>query len=420
MKKLTRVDTQIENPNARASVADSVSLGEAPVASADGPFLMQRSDWAAFDALRLFSLFGIALFVLGAYSAAGDWPFERGDRAATGTAAGQFSQEPKELWRFEIEESGFEVTPVIAKGIAYLGDVDGTFYAVKIADGKLLWKKEFADSGFISAAAVVDGKVFVGDFNGMLRSLAADSGKLLWQYEARGEMYAGPNVHEGRVLVTTEAGELICLAADTGKLQWKFEIEAPLRCWPTIVAGNVFLAGCDSRLHSVDLQTGQETQSFELAGQTGSTPARWQEGMFFGTFGGTFYRIDDLEVTWTYEDDSQQESYSAATSDATVVYTSKGKKIYALNPDSGKLEWDTSVRMPVESAPIIVGNSVLFGTKRGRLISLELATGKQNWEYEAGGNFLASPAVSDGKLVIANSDGTLYCFGPREESSERD
>jgi outer membrane protein assembly factor BamB len=44
---------------------------------------------------------------------------------------------------------------------------------------------------------------------------------------------------------------------------------------------------------------------------------------------------------------------------------------------------------------------------------LGLADGKERWKYEAGGGFTSSPAVADGKLVIANDDGTIYCFGAK-------
>jgi len=60
---------------------------------------------------------------------------------------------------------------------------------------------------------------------------------------------------------------------------------------------------------------------------------------------------------------------------------------------------------------VIAGDRVYFGTKRGQLVALDVATGDQRWQFEAGGGFTASPAVSDGKLVIGSTDGTLYCFG---------
>ena len=44
-----------------------------------------------------------------------------------------------------------------------------------------------------------------------------------------------------------------------------------------------------------------------------------------------------------------------------------------------------------------------------------LTSGKELWNYEAGGDFQASFAIADGKLVIGNTDGTLYCFGKKIE-----
>jgi len=42
---------------------------------------------------------------------------------------------------------------------------------------------------------------------------------------------------------------------------------------------------------------------------------------------------------------------------------------------------------------------------------VDILSGEDKWQYEAGGAFLASPAVAEGKLIIGNEDGTLYCFG---------
>ena len=351
-----------------------------------------------------------------AKEASADWVFERGDATASGVADTTLPEKPQEFWRFVADESGFEATAVIADGKVYVGDVDGTFYALSLADRSLKWKKEFPDSGFISAAAIVDGRVYVGDFNGVVRCLSAADGEELWTHQARGEMYAGPNVATGRVLVTTEAGELLSLDPESGDVQWRFEIEAPLRCWPTTVKGRVLLAGCDSRLHAVDMETGKEIEGVDLDSQTGATPARWDDSVFFGTASGTFYRIRGTEICWEHRDEERlQQIFSAAIDERAVIYGSKGKRVYCLDPASGELQWFFSVRTSVQSAPVIVGEAVFFGTKRGRLYALDIATGKERWQFEAGGSFVASPAVSDGKLVLGNTDGNLYCFGNESE-----
>ncbi len=63
---------------------------------------------------------------------------------------------------------------------------------------------------------------------------------------------------------------------------------------------------------------------------------------------------------------------------------------------------------------MIVGERAFVGASDGRLYALDRKTGKKVWEYEAGGDFIASPAVAEGRLVIGNTDGTLYCFGAKK------
>jgi outer membrane protein assembly factor BamB len=49
----------------------------------------------------------------------------------------------------------------------------------------------------------------------------------------------------------------------------------------------------------------------------------------------------------------------------------------------------------------------------GRIYGLNLLSGEKEWEYEAGGGFTGSPAVAEGRLLIASDDGHLYCFGQK-------
>ncbi len=204
-----------------------------------------------------FLIFVAGWFVFGPLPVAGaDWPSARGNANATGATAEALPADLQLLWKHSAGESGYEATAVISAGIVYVGDVDGTFSALRLADGSEVWNQKFEDAGFIAGAAIADNRLFVGDFNGIIRALDASDGALLWQAEAKGESYAAPNALAERVLVTSEAGELLSLDPASGELQWQFQIEAPLRCWPTVVEGRVLLAGCDERLHAVDVLTG--------------------------------------------------------------------------------------------------------------------------------------------------------------------
>ena len=54
---------------------------------------------------------------------------------------------------------------------------------------------------------------------------------------------------------------------------------------------------------------------------------------------------------------------------------------------------------------------VYVGSNDGRFYVLEAATGKKLWEYEAGAALSSSPAIGNGKVVIAAQDGRVFCFG---------
>jgi outer membrane protein assembly factor BamB len=353
-----------------------------------------------------------------AFVSAADWPFYRGNDLATAAVQDELPAELDVVWKHTLPDSGYEATPVISQGIIYVGDVDGNFYAYKLSDGSEVWKQKFEGSGFLAGAAFHEDRLYVGDFNGLIRALDASDGKELWKYEAKGESYAAPNVVDGRVLVTTEAGELVSLDASSGEQQWHFQIEAPLRCWPTVVEGRVLLAGCDERVHAVDIATGKEVAGVDIDGPTGSTPAMLNGNALFGTEQGSFYSIDskNMNIAWRHRDpESIDAIHTAAAVDSRVaVYGTQGKTAYALNPETGEIAWKFTVRSHVESSPVIAGDSAFFATKRGMIHRVDVGSGKELWNYEAGGNFQASFAIADGMLVIGNTDGTFYCFGTRK------
>ena len=380
-----------------------------------------------------------------------DWPLVRGDSRASGVASCELPAAPEVVWKYQVKDAGFEATAVVAAGVVYVGDTEGEFHAVRLADGKPVWTRKFPDSGFLNGSAVAGQRLYVNDMNGVVRCLTTNSGDVIWEHPTESDIYAAPNVVElerengegtSLVLITTDDGRLIALAADSGRPQWEYAIEAPLRCWPTVADGKVLLAGCDQRLHAVDVATAQETGGVDIDGPTGCAPALREGCVYFGTESGTFYAVDTspdvatnasadastedapdaapdtspMRIAWTFQDPNRAQAIrsAAAVDRDTVVFGSRSKRLYALDRATGKQRWHFPVRSRVDSSPVIVGRRVFFATQRGRLYAVGIDSGKAEWQYDAGGNFLASPAVAEDRLMIGNEDGTLYCFGKKE------
>ncbi len=357
----------------------------------------------------------VGFILASAASAAGDWPLIRGDAKATGAVAEALPQPLDILWTYEAESSGFEATAAIVDGLVYIGDFDGVFHAVNLADGKPVWTRKFEETGFVAGSAVVDGRIYCVDFNGMVRCLQAADGTPVWEFNTDTALYAAPNVHEGVVLIAAESGQLFGLDAAKGEQKWEpFTIDQPLRCWPTVVEGRVLVAGCDGKLHLVDVATGKGVDNIDIGGPADGMPAVIGDRVFFCTASGVFHAmtIKPLAGVWQYGHRGQgEEIHAAAVTDKAVILATHDKKVVALAPGSGNVIWEMPLRSRAESSPVIAGNAAYFGTVRGRLQGVDMKTGKESWNLDLGGRFTASPAISDGKLVIGNEDGVLYCIG---------
>ena len=379
----------------------------------------------------------IVALALCAPTAWADWPLIRGDASACGYSADPVGDDIDQLWTFRAEDSGFESAAAIVDGVVYIGDVDGTFYALRLDDGSVVWKRKYRDevrvtgdgkalfrpdaidTGFLNGVAVAGGRIFATDYNGIVRCLDAVNGDVLWSMNTDSELYAAPNIHEGRVLLVTESGELLSIEADSGDVRWKFSIDQPLRCWPTVVDGRALVAGCDAQLHVIDVKTGEKAQeSIQISGPPDAMPAVLDGRVYFCTAGGVFHvmTINPLAEQWSFAHPGQgEELHGAAVTDQLVILGAHNKQVVALDRLTGDQRWTFPTPSRVESSPVVAGDLALFGTIRGRFYAVEAATGEEVWQFQAGGRFIASPAVSEGRVVLGNEDGTLYCFGGQSE-----
>lgn len=351
-----------------------------------------------------------------------NWPLFRGGTLAQGISATDLPAQPEVVWKRSFENESFESTPVIHNGVIYIGGLDGPIYALSLDSGKTLWTFN-TEAGVKAAPAYRDGKIYVGDLNGRFHCLDAATGKHVWGFETEAEIDSGANFFGDRVIVGSQDATLYCLEAATGKEVWKYQISDQIRCFPTIVEDRCFVAGCDGELHVIGLEKGESLGTVPIESPTGCTPAVVGNIAYFGTEGENFLAVDwkKLEVLWKYRHKQKRFAYrsSAAVTKHAVVVGNQGKMVIALDPATGKELWVHNTRTGIESSPVVTASAeypagvAYTGTTRGQLLGLSVKDGKLVWSYDAGGGFVGSPAVASKRLVIANTDGTVYCFGAK-------
>jgi len=131
-------------------------------------------------------------------SKSSNWLMFRGNPQLTGVKEGELPENPEPLWTFEASDA-VESTAAIYNGTVYFGTLDGNFYAIDFATGKLKWKLEGTDP-IKSSPSIYNDTVYFGDELGKFYALNAKTGEKIWTFEAEGEINSSANFYKDKVL----------------------------------------------------------------------------------------------------------------------------------------------------------------------------------------------------------------------------
>jgi uncharacterized repeat protein (TIGR01451 family) len=137
------------------------------------------------------------------------------------------------------------------------------------------------------------------------------------------------------------------------------------------------------------------------------------EGLVYvGVMNGKLYAInaDSGQIEWVYQAGGPI-SHTAAAADGTVYFGSHDGKIYALDAQTGVRRWAYATAGPVLSSPIVVAQTVLVGSFDGHLYALNTDGGTLKWRYQSGNRVWTSPAadVAHNRVYFGSEDMRAYC-----------
>ena len=251
----------------------------------------------------------------------------------------------------------------------------------------------------MASPAVRDGRLYLGDFDGRFHCFEAATGEVQWKFETEAEIDSSANFYQDNVLVGSQDATLYCLRPDgrTG-------LEARDRGPDPLHADDCRRSGVPGGLRQPPAHYGLDQRAavaqVEIKSPTGVTPAVLGDLRVLRHRSGRVLlrRLEAGQVVWTFAAKAGQQPYrsSAAVSGERVVVGGRNKRVQALDAQTGRELWTFATRQRVDSSPVIAGQRVFVGAGDGRLYALDLRPAEV-WEYEAGGGFIGSPAIADGR-----------------------
>ena len=348
-----------------------------------------------------------------------DWQSFRGNEKNTGYVPFPIKTPNKLLWSFETK-GHLKFSPVIAKGIIFIGSLGKKIFFVDALSGKELGKQKISTS-ISSSPCVGDTILYFACEKGDETFFALNllTGDLLWEKKL-GDISSSPQIDQDKIFIGLDSGFLLVFNRYTGEKIWEFKtgdavISTPACGGSTELtpSGDIVCFGSvDDHLYVLDEESGELKWKFKAGGGIYSSPAIKDDKAFFGSVDGYLYalKIEDGSLVWKFKTGADIYS-SPAVTDSLVYIGSNDYFMYAVDLRTGELKWKFETEGIIHSSPIAVGDKLFFGSYDGNFYVLDRFSGNPLWNYQTKGMISSSPAYYDGKIYIASEDGTLYCFG---------
>lgn len=181
-------------------------------------------------------------------------PCPQGASNPTGFVTAMNARTGRTKWRFRGKP--FESSPLLVKGVLYVGSWDGNVYAIRARDGRKLWSHGTGDR-VNTSAAYAGGRIFIANDSGTLYALNARTGRLAWSASQATEFfYATPVAAYGRVYIGSTDGTMYAYGQRSGRLLWARPLGTYVYSSAAVAARRVFAGTYDGKLYSLDAATG--------------------------------------------------------------------------------------------------------------------------------------------------------------------
>ena len=244
----------------------------------------------------------------------------------------------------------------------------------------------------ISSQPVIDEKyIYTIDTEAKISVINKKNGKKKWdrkfkkKIKEHGILNGGLSVNQEIIAVTTGQGNIFVLDKNNGKILWEKDLSVPIRAAP-IISGNIALfLTKDNRLYAHDLSNGDLIWSHQ-----------------------------GLEEVSTFMGSS-----TPVVSQGIVITTYSSGEVYALNLVNGDVIWNTNLSFYIQKKslqnisdirgnPVVKDNIVYVVSYNGKMVAMDLNTGKRIWESNIGG--IQTPWVVSGFIFVLSKDNELICL----------
>ncbi|MCC7162072.1 MAG: PQQ-binding-like beta-propeller repeat protein [Anaerolineae bacterium] len=193
---------------------------------------------------------------------------------------------------------------------------------------------------------------------------------------------------------------------------WSFPVKGTVYSQPVLDAatGRIYFGASDKRLYALDAR-GIFLWSFRAHDNIAARPLLTDKRVIFGSEDRHVYAVnaESGALDWSVELASPIVS-GAAFANGNVIVGSDDGTVYALDETGSQTRWTFDADDAVQAPIIVADDTVYVASRGGTLFALDAANGAERWRADAGAALDYAPLLADGRVYVVGSDGNLSAF----------
>jgi len=287
----------------------------------------------------------------------------------------------------------------------------GTFvYAVDLKTGSEVWRYPAeADSKLLFYATPIlttDGQLLIGSAGTKHPFLSLDpaTGKEKWVEsftKGKGAWLASPLVLNEMIYAPNTDGFLYILDMNGKEVADPIELGGALWAAPSTDGTSLYVPSLDHKFHIIDIASRTVADPIDLGGAAPSSPAIGADGVYVGSFATT---IEFIQPNGKHEVIATAENWiwgAPILDGETLYYADLNGKIYSLDLATGSQNWDVvQPDGPIVASLLVVDDQIYVATEAGTLVALD-RDGNTVWEKTVASKIYTTPVLSGELILVA-------------------
>jgi outer membrane protein assembly factor BamB/tetratricopeptide (TPR) repeat protein len=319
----------------------------------------------------------------------------------------------KPAWRVETK-GAVGATPIVEKGIAFVGSHDARVYAIDVKSSRVVWNRRLSLVGDIEAStAIANDKVIAASNDRSLYALRASDGEIVWNYSVDGFVQGAPIVVGNRVFACTSKGTLHAVDAETGHEVFRRSIGAGAACGPAATADRLMVTSADGRALVLSTSDGSLIRELTLGEPCSAPPVWFGESIVVASRTGVVQALDAAtgRPKWRFQADGAVSGSPVATG-ATLLFGTEAGNLYEVSCADGREYQRLKLGAGVAAPLLVDGDTAYVGTDDGCLHAIGLRPFQIVWRARTGGSIRGGVALGEGRLLVGSADRGVYAFQP--------